>query len=89
MRSASVNDFEDAIRNMTDLDELSRFMRRMMDLRLRHHDDDQHFGSATMHFVQACRNIANDENSPRLRKLIRRLFENSTLANQLNTPKII
>lgn len=89
MRSASVNDFVDAIRSMTDLDELSRFMRRMMDLRLRHHDDDQYFGSATMHFVQACRNIANDENSPRLSKLIRRLFENSTLANQLDTPKII
>jgi hypothetical protein len=88
MRSASVNDFEDAIRNMTDLDELARFMRRMMDLRLRHHDDDQHFGSATKHFVQACRNIANDENSLRLAKLINRLFENSTLASQLDAPKL-
>jgi hypothetical protein len=88
MKSASVSDFEDAIRNMTDLDELARFMRRMMDLRLRHHDNDQHFGSATKHFIQACKNIANDENFPRLSKLIKRLFENSTLANQLDTPKI-
>lgn len=86
MRRATVADFEIAIREMSDLDKLRRFMRRMIEMRLQRATYDSHFGTATEHFVEACRTIANDSGSPRLAALIRRLFGGTALASEL-TPQ--
>lgn len=83
MQRATAADFEGAIRNMADLDNLRRFMRRMIEMRLQSGAVDPHFGSAPERFMEACRNIAKDANSPRLAGLMRRLFESTALASEL------
>lgn len=83
MRRATAADFEAAIRDMEDLDQLRRFMRRMIEMRLQRETYDPHFGSATERFVEACRTIASDATSPRLARLIKRLFEGTALAAEL------
>lgn len=83
MRRATVADFEIAIREIEDLDKLRRFMRRMIEMRLQRATYDPHFGTATEHFVEACRTIANDAASPRLAGLIQRLFGGTALASEL------
>lgn len=82
MKRATAADFEAAIRNM-ELDKLRRFMRRMMEMRLQRQNYDQHFGTATERFVEACRTIANDTSTPRLAGLVKRLFEGTALASEL------
>ena len=88
MKKATAADFESAIRDM-DIDTLRRFMRRMIQMRLQKGTYDQHFGTATERFMEACRAIANDQapGSIRLAKLIRRLFEKTALASELNPPE--
>jgi len=83
MRQASAADFEATIRE-ADLDKLRRFMRRMIEMRLQRATFDPHFGAATERFVEACRTIANDATSPRLAGLIKRLFDGTALAAELN-----
>lgn len=83
MRQASAADFEAAIRNM-DVDTLPPFMRRMIDMRLRKETYADHFGEATQRFVDACRSIAADEDSPRLASLIKDLFGRTALAGEIN-----
>lgn len=86
MRRATASDFEAAIRDIEDLDQLRRFMRKMMEMRLQRETYDPHFGSATERFIEACRSIANDAASPRLAGLIKRLFEGTALAAELAPP---
>jgi hypothetical protein len=85
MKRATVADFEAAIRGM-DIDTLRRFMQRMIDMRLQRVTYDAHFGTATQHFIDACRAISNDSNSPKLAKLIKKLFARTALAVEL-TPQ--
>jgi len=83
-RQATAGDFETAIREIEDLDKLRRFMSQMIKMRLNHTNYDSHFGRATECFVEACRVIVNDEASPRLAKLIRRLFDGTALESELD-----
>jgi hypothetical protein len=83
MRQAKATDFENAIRDMDDLDKLRRFMRRMIEMRLQKETYDPHFGGASERFVEACRTIVNDKASPRLAGLVKRLFEGTVLASEL------
>ncbi len=85
MKRATAADFERAIREM-DLEKLRRFMRRMIEMRLQRANNDPHFGTATERFVEACRTIANDNTSPRLAGLIKRLFEGAAIASDLTRP---
>ncbi len=85
MRRATAADFEAAIRGM-DINTLRRFMPRMIDMRLQRANYDVHFGSATQHFIDACRTISNDSKSPRLAALIKKLFAGTALAVELNPP---
>lgn len=80
---ATVADFELAIREMEDLEKLSRFMRQMIKMRLQRTTYDSVFGTATEHFAQACRDIANDPQSPRLARLVRRLYNGTLLEPEL------
>ena len=82
MKNATASDFESAIRNM-DIDKLRRFMRRMIEMRLQRQTFDQHFGTATDRFVEACRSIVTDNSSSRLAGLINRLFAGTALASEL------
>ena len=82
MKSASAADFESAIRNM-DINNLKRFMRRMIEMRLQRQTFDPHFGTATDRFVDACRRISNDKTCSRLAGLIERLFAGAGLAFEL------
>ncbi len=84
MKRATACDFESAIREMG-IDDLPRFMRRMIQMRLQRGTYDQHFGHATDRFMEACRAIANDQSpeSARLSKLVKRLFATTALAIEL------
>ncbi|MGX0133675.1 P-loop NTPase fold protein [Cupriavidus metallidurans] len=84
MKRATAHDFESAIREMS-IDDLPKFMRRMIQMRLQRGTYDQHFGHATDRFIEACRAIANDQSpeSARLRKLVKRLFAKTALAIEL------
>ena len=82
MMRATAADFDAAIRAM-DIDTLRRFMRRMIEMRLQRATYDTHFGTATQHFIDACRAILNDSNSPRLAALIKKLFASTALAVEL------
>lgn len=82
MKRATVADFDTAIRGM-DIDTLRRFMRQMIEMCLQRKTYDAHFGTATQHFIDACRAISNDSNSPRLAALIKMLFARTSLAAEL------
>ncbi len=88
MKRATVADFDAAIRGM-DIDSLRRFMRRMIDMRLQRATFDAHFGTATQHFIDACRAISNDSNAPRLAGLIKKLFASTALAAELTPPPAV
>lgn len=84
MKRAAADDFESAIREM-DIEDLPKFMRHMIQMRLQRGTYDQHFGHATDRFMEACRTIANDQRpeSDRLAKLMKRLFAKTALATDL------
>ena len=86
LKQATAADFEAAIREMEDLDKLRLFMRQMINMRIQRATYDPHFGTATERFVEACRAIANDAESPRLASLVKRLFGGTSLASEL-TPQ--
>jgi hypothetical protein len=85
MKRATAADFDAAIRGM-DIDTLRRFMRRMIEMRLQRETYDVHFGTATQHFIDACRAISKDSNSPRLAALIQKLFVRTALAGEIMPP---
>lgn len=90
MKRATVADFDAAIRSM-EVDTLRRFMRRMIEMCLQRSTYDAHFGTATQHFLDACRAISSDSNSPRLAALINKLFAKTALAVELTpltTPQV-
>lgn len=84
MKRATAHDFESAIREM-DIENLPKFMRHMIQMRLRRAAYDTHFGYATDRFMEACRTIANDQRpeSARLAGLVKRLFAKTSLAPEL------
>lgn len=73
MKSATTDDFERTIRSL-DVPDLKVLMRKMLELCANRSNYLGHFGSAMDRFAEACRNIAEDEDSARLSKLIRGLF---------------
>lgn len=83
LRQATEADFEAAIREMEDLVKLRRFMSGMIRMSIQRATYDTHFGTATEHFVKACRAIANDTESPRLASLVKRLFAETPLESEL------
>lgn len=85
MQRATAADFDAAIRGM-DIETLRRFMRQMIGMRLQRATYDAHFGTATQHFIDACRAISNDSSSPRLAALIKKLFAGTALAVELTSP---
>lgn len=87
MKTATVADFESAIRSL-DIDDLRFFMRHMLKMRIQKHTYDPHFGTATNRFVEACRNIVSDEASGRLGTLIKRLFKDSNLETDIDSPEV-
>lgn len=89
MKRATADDFESAIRKM-DIEDLPKFMRRMIQMRLQRGTYDQHFGHATDRFMEACRTIANDQRSEsdRLAKLMKRLFAKTALAIELEPTQL-
>lgn len=82
MKRATVADFDAAIRSL-EVDTLRRFMRRMIEMCLQRSTYDAHFGTATQHFLDACRAISSDSKSPRLAALINKLFAKTALAVEL------
>jgi len=84
LKSATVADFEVTIRSL-EIDGLRKFMRKMIDMRIHRAMYDEHFGSATDYFVEACKRIVADSDSVRLGKLIRTLFTDAGMADQLST----
>ncbi len=83
LKSATVQDLETIIRT-SEVPELMLFMGKMLDLCVNKQTYEKHFGSAMDNFVQACRNIVNDPKTGRLCKLIKILFSDSKLTEELN-----
>lgn len=81
--NATAANFEYAIRNIDDLDKLRKFMHLMLKMRAQRTGYDAHFGSATERFIEACRAICKDPESPRLSSLIKRLLESTGLSSEL------
>ena len=58
----------------------------VIEMRLQRAGYDPEFGTATQHFIDACRAISNDSNSPRLASLVRKLFARTALAVEFAPP---
>lgn len=82
MKSATISDFEDAIRTL-EMPLFRRFMRKMLDLSLHRDTNRNHFGSAVDNFAAACRSIVRDTTVPRLARLIEGLFVSANLEELL------
>lgn len=82
MKISTVDDFEATIRNAS-INDLQLFMSKMLDLCANKGAYVAHFGSAMDNFSEACRRVAQDDNSPRLAKLVKRLFADSKTSGQL------
>ncbi len=82
LKSATVQDFEVIIRT-SEVPDLQLFMGKMLELCANKQNYEKHFGTAMDNFVQACRNIVNDQNSGRLSKLINILFAESNLTETI------
>lgn len=85
MKTATVDDFEAAIRNAA-INDLQMFMSKMLDLCVNKGAYVAHFGSAMDNFSEACRRIAQDANLPRLAKLVKLLFADAKISGQLDNP---
>lgn len=72
LRNATEKDFENAIRDIENVDRFARFMTRMVQM-CQQPADYQCFGTATQRFMEACREIVNDPDSPRLAGIVRRV----------------
>ena len=85
MRSATAADFEATIRELS-VPDLRRFMRKMLELCVQKPTYVQHFGSAMDRFIEACRTIHQDANSPKLSALVQMLFRSARLEAELAVP---
>jgi hypothetical protein len=85
MKTATAADFEATIKAL-EVDDLRKFMRAMLEMRVQRQNNDPHFGSATERFVEACRNIVGAQDAGRLGALIKRLFEDAKIGPQLEPP---
>lgn len=85
MKAATVADFEAAIKTI-DIKGLRLFMRRMLEMTMQPGGYREHFGHATDRFADACKNIAQDPNSGRLGKLIKKVFADSKLSHLVEPP---
>lgn len=82
MKTATAADFEATIKGL-EIEDLRAFMRSMLEMRVQRQAYDHHFGAAVDRFAEACRNIANANDSGRLGTLIRRLFEDAKIDSDL------
>jgi len=87
MKGATVADFEAGIKTI-DIKGLRLFMRRMLEMTMQPGGYREHFGQATDRFAEACKNIAQDPNSGRLGKLIKKLFADSKLSHLVEPPTV-
>ncbi|WP_063807625.1 P-loop NTPase fold protein [Burkholderia cepacia] len=85
MKTATAAEFESTIRSL-EVDDLRFFMRHMLEMRIQRQMYDPHFGASTDRFVEACRNIVLDRASGRLGMLSKRLFQDSKLGSELDSP---
>jgi len=85
MKAATVADFEVAIKTL-DIKGLRLFVRHMMEMTMQPGGYREHFGHATDRFADACKNIAQDPNSGRLGKLIKKVFADSKLSHLVEPP---
>lgn len=85
MKSTTIQDFEATIKSLN-TENLRLFMCRFLDMCVHRANYRQHFGKATDHFIEACRNIHADPNSGRLGGLIKLLFKDAKLEAELNAP---
>ncbi len=85
MKTATIDDFEATIRSAA-INDLRMFMTKMLDLCANKGANVAHFGSAMDNFSNACRRIVQDVNSPRLAKLVKLLFADTKISDQLDYP---
>lgn len=79
LRAATPESYEQAIKSLVGQD-LKKFMRKNIDLYVRRSGYETDFGDAMEHFGTACRSICNEDESSRLSRLIRLLFNHAKIA---------
>lgn len=83
MRRATAKDFEDAMRSLKG-HELKLFMLKNLDIVEHGETYDRHFGEARLRFLEACRAVCESGDSPRLVKIVRKLFADSKVPRALD-----
>lgn len=83
LRNATAEDFESTIESL-EVDDLKFFLCKCIDLCVHRSTYDPAFGTATQRFIDACRKICADPERARLSYLIKLLFEDAQLSDQLN-----
>jgi hypothetical protein len=83
-QSATVHDMETLIRSSA-IPDMRFFMAKMLDLCIHKESYEKNFGSAMDNYIRACLNIAQDPQSGRLGKLVKKLFIDSKLESLLES----
>ena len=85
MKNATVQDFEATIKSLK-AEDLRLFMFKFVDICAQPSAYKQHFGAASDHFIEACKNICADSSQRRLGDLIKMLFRDAKLNIELIEP---
>jgi hypothetical protein len=83
MKLATVSDYEKTILDLRG-EQLKIFMLKNMDIYVNYSTDEKHFGSAPANFVEACRRICNNRAGTRWASLIKDVFDDSKLGDDLD-----
>ncbi|MFM0287493.1 hypothetical protein [Paraburkholderia megapolitana] len=85
MKSATVQDFEATIKSLK-AEDLRLFMFKFIEICTQPSAYKQHFGAASDHFIEACKNICADPSQRRLGNLIKMVFRDAKLDIELIEP---
>ncbi|EOA04220.1 hypothetical protein HFRIS_014130, partial [Herbaspirillum frisingense GSF30] len=85
LRSATAEDFERILLTLP-VSRLRNFCWKMVELCAQNSSYESHFGPAMDNFAQACRKVIKDNQQPRLSRIIKTLFKEANISNQLDDP---
>ncbi|MGP1715805.1 MAG: P-loop NTPase fold protein [Methylophilus sp.] len=83
---STVEEFDKTIRTLS-IKNLRLFMAQMIDMSIKRQTFDRHFANGINNFLIACKNISEDQKSPRLATLIKNIFNSTPLAHDFGIQK--
>ncbi|ADJ64301.1 NTPase KAP [Herbaspirillum seropedicae] len=82
LRSATTEDFERLLLSLSSA-KVRNFLWKMVELCAHKGNYEPHFGSAMDNFARACKRVIKENRQPRLSRIIKTLFKESNISNQL------